>query len=301
VQEAINIFDQFGQARTNKENAELEADRRRNDTKVRNLKRQLDGKVLTQLEYNRRVDQIERQQDQKEKKIREEQFRRNQRIQVAQTLMNAAQGIVATFAARPGLADVFTLGVARAIQVGLIVATSAAQIAAINRQKPQFAEGGKLGGRSHASGGNAVIDGSGRKIAEVEAGEGIINKKSMADRRNFTVSGTPSQIASSINSLYGVSWDGGGRLTPNWRTASPAAMNFSAMKKTYASGGVFNNTSTTAEPQQINIAILQDLTSAVHELRQQMKIPIKAYTRVTDHEEAQERIDSIRNDATIQG
>jgi hypothetical protein len=302
AQQAFDILNAIGDARTNKENAELEEDRRRNDKKKQNLDRQLKGKLVTQLQYDREVQKIEKEQEKREKETRLKQFKRNQRAQIIQTIMNGAMAITSTLAAIPGPLDILSLGAVRLVQLGLMAATTAAQVAIISKQKPpEFAKGGKLGGRSHAAGGNAVVDAGGRKIAEVEAGEGIINKKTMADRRNFTVSGTPSQIASSINSLYGVNWEAGARLVPNWTTSSPAVMNFSAMKRMYAEGGVFDNKTTTAEPQQINLAILQDLTMAVQELREQMKIPIKAYTRVTDHEEAQERIDNIRNDATIQG
>lgn len=290
VDMAIGAFDQFNQARANKENAELEADRKRNDQKAKNLKRQLDGKVITQLQYNRQIEAMEREADQKERKTRMEQFRRNQRLQIAQTIMNAAQGIVSTFAARPGLADVFTLGAARAIQVGLIVAASAAQIASINAQRPQFARGGKLGGRLHSDGGNAITDGSGRKIAEIEAGEGIINRHSMADRKQYSFFGTPSQVASAINTMHGgVGWEGGATQfkIPGTRYINYGAAN----KRYYAEGGQFQ------QPAADN-SLAEESLKVMMDLRDQLRKGIVSYTVLTQQEIAQKRLDDIRDDAT---
>jgi hypothetical protein len=48
-----------------------------------------------------------------------------------------------------------------------------------------------------------VYDHTGKKQAELEGDEGIINKHSMRDRTRYTVSGTTSQIASFLNSRAG--------------------------------------------------------------------------------------------------
>ncbi|GAB0154756.1 hypothetical protein CHRYSEOSP005_00160 [Chryseobacterium sp. Alg-005] len=74
--------------------------------------------------------------------------------------------------------------------------------------------GGKLTGPSHTEGGMPVYDpNTGNKVAEMEGMEGIINADSMKDKNTYTVSGTPSQIASKINSISGgVDWDGGATM-----------------------------------------------------------------------------------------
>jgi hypothetical protein len=74
--------------------------------------------------------------------------------------------------------------------------------------------GGKLNGPSHSDGGMPVYNPvTGDKVAEMEGNEGIINAKSMNDSSTYTVSGTPSQIASKINSIGGgVDWDGGATM-----------------------------------------------------------------------------------------
>lgn len=80
----------------------------------------------------------------------------------------------------------------------------------------QYGFGGKLSGPSHSqNNGMPVINpDTGEVQAYMEGEEGIINKRSMNDGSSYTVSGTPSQIASRINSIGGgVDWDGGGTLS----------------------------------------------------------------------------------------
>lgn len=85
-------------------------------------------------------------------------------------------------------------------------------------------KGGKLYGPTHSNGGMPVYNPvTGEKVAEMEGKEAIINADSMSDNNSYTVSGTPSQIASKINALGGgVDWAGGATI------------------KKYESGGVFN-------------------------------------------------------------
>lgn len=64
--------------------------------------------------------------------------------------------------------------------------------------------GGMLKGKSHADGGiKAVVTDSGDKPVELEGGEAIINKRTMKSDKVITVTGTPCEIASKINSMDG--------------------------------------------------------------------------------------------------
>lgn len=85
-------------------------------------------------------------------------------------------------------------------------------------------QGGQLRGPSHSNGGMPVYNPqTGQKVAEMEGKEGIINAKSMEDKNIYSVTGTPSQIASRLNAEGGgVDWFGG------------------ATMKKFASGGIFN-------------------------------------------------------------
>lgn len=93
------------------------------------------------------------------------------------------------------------------VKEGLVFAEYLAKLAVIDSQ--QFARGGEVprlggefGGNSHGLGGTKFLF-QGRSF-EAEAKElAIINKKSATDKGNYTVSGTPKQIASAINSIGG--------------------------------------------------------------------------------------------------
>ncbi|TWP28432.1 hypothetical protein ETU09_05775 [Apibacter muscae] len=78
----------------------------------------------------------------------------------------------------------------------------------------KFAKGGRLTGPSHNQGGIPAINPTtGEQVAELEGEEGIINKRSMKDNSIYSVTGTPSQIASRINAIGGgVDWMGGATM-----------------------------------------------------------------------------------------
>lgn len=301
AQQAVNVLDTLFSAANAKEDAQLERDRKVNDQKKNNFKRQLDGKMISQLEYDRQIRKLDKEQAKHEYEIELKKFKRNQITSISQALINGAQGATKTIA---------ELGFPAAIP--FLIAEGAAvlaQVIAISKQKPAppvaFAKGGKLGGRSHAQGGNPILDGSGQKIAEIEAGEGIINKRSMGDGRKYTLSGTPSQIASSINTLHGgVNWEAGATIIPHWRTMEPQRMNFAAMKRAYAGGGVFQSTvnsqQSTADNNEMRTLLALN-TQIMAQLSEQLKKPLKAYTLITEHEKTQDRLNSIRDDATMKG
>jgi hypothetical protein len=296
---AISILDTFGQAQTNRENAELERDRRLNDRKKSNLDNRLKSGVLTQQQYQRDLDKLSQEQERKEKAFQLRQFKRNQRVAIAQALINGAQGVISTFAARPGLADILTLGAARAIQIAIIAATTAGEIAAINSQKPQFAKGGRIGGALHSQGGNPILDGkTGRKIAEIERGEGIINRHSMNDRNQYSVTGTPSQIASALNSMHGISWSPGAKLIPAWSNQKALPFNFSGIQKHYAMGGRFATSATNGQTN-IDLSVISNISDSIERLNSILNGGIVAFTLLSQQEKQKVRMDNIREDATL--
>ncbi|MGN6476312.1 MAG: phage tail tape measure protein [Flavipsychrobacter sp.] len=311
AQQIVGIFDIISQSKTANENAELDRDRKINDKKKQNLERQLKSGVVTQLQYDRELKKIEKEQEEREKATRLKQFKRTQRMQIVQALMNGAQAVTSTLAAIPGPLDILSLGTARAIQIGLMIATTAAQVAVIAKQKPpEFARGGKLVGKSHREGGMGVYDHHGRKQAEMEGGEGVINKFTMRDNTRYTASGTPSQIASALNARHGgVHWESGAVLVPKWKNVQPMPMNFAAIRQaqTFAAGGTFNATpppSTTSsggeETAAYMLTAIATLVSTLDQLNGILAKGIIAKTFLTEQEAQQERLDSLRNDATMQ-
>lgn len=313
LQNIANITSIADQAKTDRENAELEADRRRNDIKKNNLDRRLKSGAISQLMYDRELQKIEREQQRREKEIAIKQFRRQQRADVVQALINGAMAVTSTLAAKPGAMDIATFGVFRAIQLGLVIATTAAQVAAIATKKPpeyaqggKYSKGGKLNGRYHSQGGNPILDGSGRKIGEIEKDEGIINRFSMGDRRRYTVSGTPSQIGSAINGLHGGrTWETGAKLRPAWAYTKPMPMNFNAIHRYYAAGGKYNATKNTNQTTDTITPVIESLVTVIADMQQTLAAiqtnGISAYTLLSQQEKAQDRLAAIREDATMRG
>jgi len=321
AQEILNLFSLVSQAMSDKENAELDADKRRNDVKRANLERRLKAGVITQLQYNRELEKIDHDQQRKEKEAKKKQFERNKASQLIQGAISGAQAVIKTLEEFGPPVPPNFLGIAA---MTFTVAATIAQEALIAKQKaPEFAKGGKLGGSYHSQGGNPIVDSrTGKKIAEIEKDEGIINRRSMADKKVYTVTGTPSQIASSINGLYGIHWEKGGKIIPVWRTARPTPINFEKVRKYYALGGKFAGGGVITQKadtsnQHADSAVLKELTAAIIDLKQSNAdmhstiselqntlskgIKAKANIVLTDLEDEQDRLAAIRDDATMKG
>lgn len=302
--QSLQIITTFSDIKSQKENAELARDKAINEKKKANLDKRLKAGLISQLQYDREAERMQKLQDAKEKEIRLKQFKRDQRAQVVQAIMSGAAAVVSTLAARPGSLDILTLGAFRAINIGLTVAATAAQVAKIASEKPPaFARGGKLDGKSHSQGGMAVVDHFGRKQAEVEGDEGIINKFSMRDRTRYAVSGTPSQIASAINARHGgIHWEKGAALIPAWKTQKPQPMNFAVIRKAqhYAAGGQFQKpVAPTGSVEDQMTPVLVGLIASVENLNAQLAEGIVAKMFLTQQEAQQDRIKKIRADATF--
>ena len=172
-------------------------------------------------------DSIEKQAAEKKKKADKEAGERLKKIKKQELKIALATQLanIGVAAAQNPLNGV-TFGAAGiamyAVLAGLALAQYAMNLGALNNTqfakggifRRFFARGGKLKGPSHLNGGIPAIDpNTGQKVAEFEGEEGIINKNSMRDNNVYSVTGTPSQIASRINAVGGgVDWDGGATL-----------------------------------------------------------------------------------------
>jgi hypothetical protein len=305
TQQALQVLQQFSQNKTDQENRELERDRKVNDRKRDNLKKQLDGKRITQMDYDRQMAEMDKKQEAKEKQVRMAQFRRQQRLAVVNAIINGAQGV------QKSLAE---WGMPFAIPwIALTVASTAAQIAAINKQQPpEFARGGLLNGPSHNSrskGMPVTNPVTGQVQALMEGGEAITNKRTIADGNSYTVSGTPSQIISRLNALHGgVSWSTGATLFPAWRAIAPQRMNFSALNNSmrtvrmYETGGLFSTSASTSNSTAVSgadLTILLQLASVVEKLNTTLDGGIQAPVLLSDIQRAEARKQAILNEATL--
>lgn len=137
------------------------------------LKGKLDKNLITQAQYEKKLEKIDADAEAKREELNKEAFEKNKRWNIAQALMNGALALTKLFT------EATVINPATWIAAGITTATTAAQIAAIGAQK--YARGGELHGASHAQGG---IKGNiqGHNI-ELEGGEIVINKRSSAKYR----------------------------------------------------------------------------------------------------------------------
>lgn len=165
------------------------------------LRNQLDKGIITESEFDKRSAAINDEADKRQEAIEKKAFQRNKRLAAAQAVINGALAVTTILAQVPK----FDFGVATGILTAAAIVTTAAELAVIASTK--FKEGGELVGASHSQGG---IKAGG---VEFEGGEGVINKQSMGSGDVLSVSGTPKQIASQINSYkgFGVPFGGGGK------------------------------------------------------------------------------------------
>jgi hypothetical protein len=161
-------------------------------------------------------DSLDRQFKAKKEALDKEAFEKSKKIQIAQAEVNLGIQLsnLAVIAFAPNPLNIATLGTAGAIMYAIQAALALVNFAfTVNKIKSaQFEQGGSLsdvldkggefGGRSHAQGGNKFLHKG--NLIETEAREAyVINKNATQSQGIFTVTGTPRQIASAINTIGG--------------------------------------------------------------------------------------------------
>ena len=186
------------------------------------------NQLLNKAQSENERQSIEKQSAEKKKQADKEAGERLKKIKKSEAAVAFATQLayIAVAAAQNPLNGI-TLGAAGIAMYATLASIATAgylmNIGNINKQQfgkgGRYGSGGKLSGPSHnENNGMPVINpNTGDVQAYLEGGESIINKKSMADNSIYTISGTPSQIASKINSIGGgVDWSGGKTvLNPN--------------------------------------------------------------------------------------
>jgi TP901 family phage tail tape measure protein len=145
------------------------------DQDLKMLEERKEAGVITQAEYERQVDEINRQA-----------FQREKNANIAKAIMETALAIIE--------------GAPNPLKMQLAAVAGAAQLAVISAQK--YALGGMVQGKSHAQGGEKFAVGG--RVVELEGGEAVINKRSTSMYK---------PLLSSINSMGGgVKFADGGLL-----------------------------------------------------------------------------------------
>lgn len=144
------------------------------------------AEVMTEEQKAIAIENIEKKFDDDMLKLKQDQFKRDQKMQISQAIMAGAMAIMNIWSSKAtgnAIADAIIKG----IMTTAMVAMTGIQVATIKAQAPPtaefggiegetFAAGGMVQGKSHAEGGEKFAVGG--RVVELEGGEAVINKKS---------------------------------------------------------------------------------------------------------------------------
>lgn len=300
AQAGVTFLQALSDGQAQRESAELQRSQQITDKKKKQYEDLYNKGAISRKEYDRKIAELDKQQEDRNKAASLKQFRRQQVIAISSALINGAQAVTSTLAAVPGPLDIGSLGAARLLQIGFAIATTAAQIATISKQKsPQLEKGGAfLEGPSHADGGMPILDPrTGQKVAEIEGGEVILSKRTVANNRSL-VSGL----------LHNSMYRNGASLEPIWKTRPVQYINYSAVQQSlnrvryFADGGVIGpapaqQAAADQQNTEFMMAIIQDLTITVSGLKQTLDSGIRASVPLSEIQDQAARMEAIRKSA----
>ncbi len=248
----------------NKENKELQKDKANNDKKKTQFKNQLDGKLISQAQHDKLVEKLNLEQEKKEKEIKIRQAKREKALNLFNAIISGAVAVAKTLASVPFPANI-PLAILQGIASGL-------QIAAIaSAPLPELGRGGHIANgpkHSHSSRGLHLVNPlTGKTEMLLEQNEAVINSNAMNSSQRMTVTGTPKQIASAINSSTGgVSFASGALVSMGWHNR-PQAQIRPGIVSMMAQGGIIN-TALKDEANNYSTAQLEALQMVAGEMRQ---------------------------------
>lgn len=127
LQLATNAFAQLDQFMTASENADLKRTETNSNKKKTALKRQLDSGVISQTQYNKRVEKIDDDLDKKKADIEYKQAKRQKLMAIANVIQSTAQAIIGIWAQFPKV----DFGITAGIMSGVVGSLGALQLATI--------------------------------------------------------------------------------------------------------------------------------------------------------------------------
>ncbi len=292
AKQALDILDKFSQAQTNKEQQLLKTQLAGYTAQEAANQKLYNAKLITAQELAVRNTALTQQSDAASAAATKKEFERQQKIQIAQTLINGAAGEVKLWV-DPG----FPAAIPLAIALG---AETLAQVAFIASQNPSYATGGKvqkLGDGKITAQQNIPVQHNGDDVlATVKRGEVILNEK-----QQKALGGDK------IFQRIGVPGFGTGGYVPKYVTTPMPAINYGSVSKSieilrFASGGLVTSSNSNAainnndianalaqsnsallQSQQINLALM----NVVQNLNDQISNGITTTFSLSDLQQAQ--------------
>lgn len=211
---------------------EIEAVNERYEAEIEAAKGNAEAKKQLEKQRDEEIKELERQKAEEIKGIELVAAKRRKDIALQEAIIAAA---LATIKAAPNPFAIAATAALGLVQIGIISSTPV----------ETFQRGGTVEGSestSHANGGVKYRVKSTGKIAELEGREGILSKRTMKSTKIHRLQGTPSEIASKLNTSYGGNAmrivrgnhfrDGG--LIGNENIPAPAVIARSSSEVTYA-------------------------------------------------------------------
>jgi len=170
-------------------NTQLSVIESNSNAEVKAFEESAEFEILTDEERTAKIEQIQEKHDDEMLKLKIAQFKSDQNVQIAQAVIGGATAVMQILKGE-ATGNVIADAIIKGILIATTVGTTALQIATIKAQAPPtaefggvmddsfFAKGGMVHGNSHAQGG--VKFGVGGRVAELEGGEAVINKRSTA-------------------------------------------------------------------------------------------------------------------------
>jgi TP901 family phage tail tape measure protein len=310
----LSIYDGITSNKTRQEDNYISRLQSANEKEKASYQRLLNAKLITQAQYDAKVNKLDKQLEEKEKKAKLDQFEREKTSNIVRANIQIAQAILQALSSSPPPYNF--------ILAGIVAAAGAVQLLNIkNQEAPEFGTGGFLDKgpkhRSRYNGLPVVNPYTGKPVAYLEQGEGIVNARTMASKRKYTLSGTASEITSTLNGAGGgVTWDRSAEMLPFWKTTPVKPINLRSAKRgmdrirIMEFGGIFNapvvanktpadNTGDIALYMDLVLGIVERNSAVMDSLANQLSQGIMAKTYLTEAEAQQARIDNIRREATF--
>ena len=218
------------------------------------IQQELDASLMAlDEEYTRKIElaegntalqeQLQAELDAKKAAAEKEAAERRKALAKKEAIINTALAAIKTVAELGftplGFIALAAQAVALATQLATIESTTFGRGGRI-RDVETKARGGKVSGKSHAQGGEKfTVHKTGQRV-ELEGGEGVVNKRSMASRDVLSVTGTPAEIISGVNAYRG--W-GDAFTNPPW-------VRVVKRTPTFQTGGVVPETPQFVNPNQ---------------------------------------------------
>jgi len=279
----LSLATSLNSALNNIEDRKLQKVVDRNNKEKLLYQQQLNQKLLSQKEYDAKTAALDAKTAAEQEKLALQQAKRQKALDIFSAITGTASAVVGALGSKPwgpwNIALAAAVGLLGAVQIGVIATEPLPSATAAEGN--WFRTGDK---HSDPSGGIPVM---------IERDEAVVKADAMTDPNKYTVSGTPSQITSKLNSMHGgVNWETGAQISAPKFMQRPAQIN-SNMPRIMAQGGLFSTKQATATIQNNNNELSAKLDELIDEVKNQKK-QLHAVVSIKEYRDKEKQYDNAR-------